>query len=63
MLPEGNRSIKIEFLSPQKKNVDMDKIPYEFYNAVIDQQIREDLIKSSADIQKSIYNTAFSTIS
>lgn len=62
MLPEGEEYVKVKFLHAQKKDVVLEKIPYEFYNAVIDQQIREDLVKSSIEIQKAIYNSAFSPI-
>lgn len=63
MLPEGDDYIKIKFLRTQRDDVVLEKMPYAFYNAVIDQQIREDLIKSSGDIQKAIYSSAFSPIS
>lgn len=62
MLPEGEDYVKIKFLRSLKDDVILEKIPYEFYNAVIDQQIREDLVKSSIEIQKAIYNSAFSPI-
>jgi His-Xaa-Ser system protein HxsD len=62
MLPKDEKSIKIEFVETQNKSVQIDKIPYEFYNHVIDQQIREDLMRANRDIQKDIYDCAFSRI-
>lgn len=63
MLPEGEDYVKVSFLKSKNESIDIKEIPYKFYNAVIDQQIREDLLKSSMEIQKTIYSTAFMPIS
>jgi len=59
ILPEGEDKVKITFLSAIKPCVDLDAIRHEFYIAVIDQQVREDLLKKTLDVQKTIYAAAF----
>lgn len=63
MLPEGEDEVKITFLAALKPSMDMNAVAYEFYIAVIDQQVREDLLKKTGDIQKTIYAAAFLPIS
>ncbi|SFK02605.1 His-Xaa-Ser system protein HxsD [Desulfomicrobium apsheronum] len=59
MLPEGKDEVKITLLAALKTDVDLNAILYEFYIAAIDQQVREDLLKKTIDVQRTIYKTAF----
>lgn len=62
MFPDEDNYVKINFLSSKRSDIEIEEMPYKFYNAVIDQQIREDLLESNKDIQKLIFDMAFSPI-
>lgn len=59
MLPEGESEVKITFLSARDNEIDLEVVRDDFYIAVIDQQVREDILKKTASVQKAIYEAAF----
>ena len=62
MHPDGEDYVRIVFLEHNKSSCVPSDILMRFYNAVMDQQIREDIQTKCKDIQNQIYQAAFAPL-